>query len=399
MPSVSVIVPTHNRAAYLHRTLQSVLAQTFTDYELIVVDDGSTDDTPSVVCALADTRIHFVQQAQRERATARNEGIRQARGEFIAFLDDDDLWLPAHLERALTAFERTQVGVVYSGWRHIDVKDRVLPEAPHLPTNRGQVLLDLLFGCWFPTSAALIRHTSLERAGNFDPSLVPVEDWDLWIRTAMNGSEFDFAPEPLVLYRLHEENSTNRLEQVEVRSAALLTKSFERLDGMYHEQRAEVFARLDFRSALKLLGSGQVEPACQRFARGVRAFPPLLNEPSTYYQVICAMQPDGYKGTQQLLDLKLGREFIEQALATLFVSDSTMRTYRARSLGDAYLTLAKLHYGRREMSEARRYLKLAVQANPRLLARTKLALALSKTFVPTRTLDFIKAQRGSLSQP
>ncbi len=392
MPSVSVIIPTHNRATFLLCTLASVLRQTFADFEIIVVDDGSTDDTAARVRGLGDARIQLVQQEKQERAIARNTGIRHARGEFVAFLDDDDVWQPDFLAHTLRAFE-SHFGVVYCGWSFIDARDEPLPEAPHLPQARGAVLTDFFRGCFFPTSAALVRRACLENVGDFDPLLVPVEDWDMWLRLSLKRVEFDVVPEPLLLYRLHDQNSTNALERVESSARNLLSKTFAVLGASFADARTEAFARLDYSNAVKYFGAGQSERAAEFFARAVSAFPSLLDDVATFYQIICAMQPDGYKGTAERLDLAQGRDYVERALATCFAQDAALQSRRASAYANAYITLARLHFARREMSAARRFLRMAIQSNPHLATRVQTWSLGAKTIVPAPMLEQWKTRR------
>lgn len=393
MPRVSIIVPTHNRADFLQGTLDSVLAQTFDDFEILVVDDGSTDDTAACVRAFSDTRVQLIQQSQQERAAARNNGIEHARGEYLAFLDDDDLWQPDFLARTIDAFTSPQLGVVYGGWSFIDARSEPLPEAPHLPQIRGTGRDDFFRACFFPTSAALVRRARLDQVGAFDASLVPVEDWDLWLRMAIRGIEFNFVPAPLLRYRLHEQNSTNALERVETSARALLTKTFAALDPSFADARTQAFARWDYNCAVKRFGVGQSERGCEYFVRAVRALPSLLDEPATYYQIICAMQPDGYKGTNERLDLTQGRAYIERALVAYFAHEPSHPT-RRDALGKAYLTLARLHYARHEMSAARACLRRAMQENFSLVTRTPLWSLWFKSFLPPSVLAQRAARRA-----
>lgn len=120
MPKVSVVIPTHNRSSLLRRAIQSVLDQTYQDFEIIVVDDASTDDTEAVVKGFADERIRYVRHSEnRGEAASRNTGIRLAKGEYIAGHDDDDVWLPPKLEKQVKAFEKAspKVGVVSPDYR------------------------------------------------------------------------------------------------------------------------------------------------------------------------------------------------------------------------------------------------------------------------------------------
>lgn len=392
-PHFSVVIPTHNRAGFLSRALQSVLDQSWADFEIIVVDDGSTDDTAAMVRKCADRRVRLVQQPQGERAAARNKGIRLAQGEYIAFLDDDDLWAPTKLANSLRAFDTIKVGVVYTGWRYMDASEGLLPQAPHVPEKRGQVARDLLFDCWFPTSAAVVRRSSIERAGEFDDTLVPVEDWDLWIRIAGQGDEFNFASEPLLSYRLHEQNSTKALDRLEKSSHQMLDKAFSRVGSPHEDARDEAYARLYLNSSVRYLGCREIDAASRLFTRAVNTLPSLLEELPVYYQVICAMQPDGYKGTQERLDLALGHRYIERVLADSFSGNPELETHRRSAYGMAYMVLGRLYYGLGRMAEARAFFQKAVRANPALLGGLQVPVQWAKAAIPAKVVDLAKSHR------
>lgn len=202
MPRVSVVVPSHNRARLLRRTLQSILAQRFTDLEVILVDDGSTDDTPALT-ARADPRVVVIRNREPSGVSAaRNRGIAAARGEWIAFCDDDDLWSPDKLSHQLAAAERAGTGWAYSGDVNIDDELRILTGGP--PRDPQDVVA--LLPRWNPIASGgsnvIVRSDILARVGGFDPSLRRTEDWDLWIRIARTGPPA-CVREPLVAYRFH----------------------------------------------------------------------------------------------------------------------------------------------------------------------------------------------------
>jgi len=194
MPAVSVIVPTHNRSSLLRRAIDSVRRQTFSDFEVVVVDDASTDDTAAVVRGYGDSRIRYIKLTGNGGvASARNAGIAAAAGDFIALLDDDDEWLPEKLQRQLELFHRGggAVGAVYSGYREIDqATSEVIAE--RLPSLRGQIFEQLLFAGYFtPTSTIVVRAECFRRLGGFDASFRYGEDYDMWLRVAREYG-FDF---------------------------------------------------------------------------------------------------------------------------------------------------------------------------------------------------------------
>ena len=201
-PTVTVIIPTHNRSALLERAIGSVLRQTFTDLEVIVVDDASTDATREAVSRVSDPRLSYVRHpANLHVSAARNTGVARARGRYVAFLDDDDEWLPEKLERQVEVIERSspRVAGVYTGALSLHRTDGSAGYTIR-PAFRGDILAELLKdNCIGPTSTVLLRRECLDDVGPFDVTLKYGEDYDLWIRLA-SRYDFECIPEPLVRY-------------------------------------------------------------------------------------------------------------------------------------------------------------------------------------------------------
>jgi glycosyltransferase involved in cell wall biosynthesis len=206
MTDISVVIPTRDRRELLRLALLSVRGQTAVDIEVIVVDDASADDTASVVSAFADSRLRIVRQASPGGvSTARNRGIAEASGGWVAFLDDDDLWAPDKLALQLEAATRSSRRWVYAGDVNVDDDLRVLTAFP-APTPE-QVMERLPRYNPVPSGASnvLVRADALAEAGPFDSGLKRTEDWDMWIRVARTGPPA-FVPRPLVAYRFHSAN-------------------------------------------------------------------------------------------------------------------------------------------------------------------------------------------------
>ncbi|HMM46979.1 MAG TPA: glycosyltransferase family 2 protein [Thiobacillaceae bacterium] len=184
-PSVSVIMPCYNAAAHLHTSVASVQAQTFTDWELVIVDDGSTDDSWQHLqdLAAADARIRIFRQANAGAAAARNHALRQARGDYTAFLDADDTWHPDFLQAMTAALDANpDAGIAYCGWQNIGLgPGRDDPFIPPEYENDGK-LDALLGGCRWPIHGALTRTRMIQDAGGFDENLSSCMDYDLWLR-------------------------------------------------------------------------------------------------------------------------------------------------------------------------------------------------------------------------
>ena len=207
--TISIVVPTYNSGALLKQTLDSALAQTVAPIEIIVVDDGSTDSTPDWVRAHYGDRIVVIEQRNGGVARARNTGWRAARGEWIAFLDHDDVWYPDKLER-LSSAVTPECGVVYSRWREVDKSGEPLPELSQATRQnwwkgRSGDVFGWVFSWRCPIvsmSVPIVRRELLKRIGGFDPRCVPCDDWDLWIRLA-RACKFAFLDEVTVDYRCY----------------------------------------------------------------------------------------------------------------------------------------------------------------------------------------------------
>jgi len=185
-PTVSVIIPTHNRAHLVGQSIQSVLDQTFTDLELIVVDDGSTDETETVVRGFDDARINYTYQDHTGIGAARNTGLRKAQGRYIAFLDSDDVWLPDLLEVQVPILrEHLGIGLVYAKAQAIDKHGKPMNQIRGSPQKYpGDAVKSALYGDFVCIIATLVRRECFDRVGPFDETLMAREDWDMWIRIA-----------------------------------------------------------------------------------------------------------------------------------------------------------------------------------------------------------------------
>lgn len=227
MPKVTVVIPTYNAIAYLPSTLDSVIKQTFTDFEVLIIDDGSSDDTVEWASQLVDARVRLIVQENQGVAVARNKGIANAKGEYVAFLDADDLWEPTKLEKQVKCLEENpQVGLVNTSILNIDEQGNLLG-AVDAHDVQGNVLKYIveenLILCG---SAPMVRRSCLEAVQGFDQTLMSAEDWDLWIRIAARY-EFAVVREPLVLYRQHLNSKSNNIERHLKHRLKVIDKTFE----------------------------------------------------------------------------------------------------------------------------------------------------------------------------
>jgi len=195
IPKVSIVIPAYNTATLIPDCLNSVLAQTYKDFEAIVVNDGSPD-TPELEKALAQylNRIIYIKQENKRAAGARNTAIRRARGEFLAFLDSDDIWFPEHLASQMRLFEKDpRLDMVYSDSLVIGDPKHQWKFMDRCPSH-GEATFSALVveRCQIPISTVVVRKTAIVKAGLFDESLARCDDYDMWLRTAFCGAKIAY---------------------------------------------------------------------------------------------------------------------------------------------------------------------------------------------------------------
>ena len=213
MPKVSVIIPAYNAEAFLARALRSVEAQTYGDYEVVLIDDGSTDSTARI--AQSFNRIRYIDRPHLGEAEARSRGLEEARGDLVAFLDADDEWLPKKLERQIAFMEERRSEVSYTDSYQLKSGKRIR-YSKLAPPFEGQILAPLLDE-WLEDSfilpdAVMASRATLESVGGFDckASFHSNHDYSLWLRLALADIRFDYLDEPLsVYYRGHESDSSD----------------------------------------------------------------------------------------------------------------------------------------------------------------------------------------------
>lgn len=205
MPRVSVIIPSYNCARYLGRAIDSASAQTYKDYEILVVDDGSTDDTKDVAMQYG-RKVTYLYQQNRGVSAARNHAILKANGELLAYLDADDMWYPEKLERQVAFLDvHQECGMVHSEMSVINEQDEILHLRFYEETKRsvpqGHCVQQLLMRCHIQPLTVVERRSSFDRVGGFDERLLVAEDYLHWIMIAAEGQALGYMAEPLGKYR------------------------------------------------------------------------------------------------------------------------------------------------------------------------------------------------------
>lgn len=283
MPLVSVIIPNYNYGRYVAAAIDSVLAQTYRNIEVIVVDDGSTDDSEAVLRRY-ERRIHIMRQPNRGVSAARNTGIQASRGEFIAFLDADDLWRCEKLDLQLRLFEEPHVGMVHCGVEYID--DNGQSRGSRVSDLRGHVLgrMALMRGAGLvgPGSAAVVRRECLDRVGLFDVELTNAEDWDLCRRIACHY-EVEAVPEPLVFYRMHPLGQHRSVAAFQRDMLRAVERMFsDPAAAEVHPLRRRSYGNLYVTLAGSHLYAGDWREAARWALRGVAVWPPCVGYLAAY---------------------------------------------------------------------------------------------------------------------
>ncbi len=230
-PKVSVVVTCYNYGKYVAGSLESLQNQTFSDFEVIIVDDGSTDNSEEQISPfLQDKRFRYIKQKNGGQANAKNRGIKESHGEFIAFLDADDLWLPEKLEKQILLFAHHDVGIVYSGVSCIDTESKPIfmeKGGKYLQPRRGKVITYFIYDNFIPFSSVIVRKDCFDSMGMFDESLAMGIDWDLWIRFSTKY-QFDFCDEAFLLYRIGHSGQMSKNLMERIRCADRIIDKFKR---------------------------------------------------------------------------------------------------------------------------------------------------------------------------
>jgi GT2 family glycosyltransferase len=283
-PLVSIIIPTHNRAGLVIRAVTSVLEQTSADLECIVVDDASTDGTEAAVSAIGDARLRYLKNTANAGAPAsRNRGIREARGRYVALLDDDDEWLPEKLDKQLRLFDKTPdcVGLIYSGFYYVSGESGKIISTFH-PAHKGAVYPDLLKGCILGSPTPLIKKECFEQAGGFDESLPGCQDWDMWLRIA-KVCDFEFIAEPLARHYVHGSQISADLAAKTAARVQLFEKHYNDISAYPHL----MYAHLKGLAILHCL-QGESDRGRQLLLQAVRTYP---SQVTGYIHLILSLLP------------------------------------------------------------------------------------------------------------
>lgn len=282
MTKVSVVIPAYNAMAYLPDAVQSVLMQTFTDFEVLIVNDGSSDNLVQWAKSITDKRVQLISQARQGVSVARNTGISKARGEYIAFLDADDLWQPTKLAKQVEFLDsHSLVGLVSTWVTLIDEQGKFLSAAKlcFKPNNIWQQMLEqCLISCG---SVPMVRRSCFETVGLFEPSLQFGEDWEMWTRIAARY-DFGLLEECLVSYRQHSKNASRRAQEMTPDFHKLIEKMFVSVPKTLSYLKKQAYGRSSLYIGWKSLENKDYQGARYHCQQAVAYYPQLAFSKSCF---------------------------------------------------------------------------------------------------------------------
>jgi len=290
MSTISVIVPAYNAERYILETIETVRQQIFLDFELIVINDGSTDHTLELLNTVKEPRLKIISYQNGGVSVARNRGITHANGDFIAFLDADDLWTSDKLELQLSALQQhPEAGVAYSWTHYMDEQGKYFHTGEPI-TFEGNVYADMLVNNFLASgSNPLIRRQALESTGEFDPELAPSEDWDFYLRLAARWP-FVVVPKPQILYRRATGSGSSKIEVMEKAALGVIEKAFRdaplEFQLLKNQSRANLYQFLAHLYLTRISDAGGAKQAGQKLQVAVRLYPQILLNRKTQILVI-----------------------------------------------------------------------------------------------------------------
>ena len=395
-PLVSVIIPNYNHARFLGDAIRSVLDQDYKNVEIIIVDDGSTDNSREIAGQFGE-QIHYIYQTNAGLSSARNKGIRASNGSLIGVLDADDMYELGYLCTLVAELQSNPDAYgIYCGYQFIDQENNLLPQIEARPVASELLYEVLLDGNFFvPESIFLHRHV-YEKVGLFDEALRACEDWDVWLRVTKKF-KIIHSHEILTRHRiLAGSMSTDPLRMLTARLTVLSKHVGEEPteSGLSITHRA--YGRAYLGSCVEYIQYGDGDRAYECFQKLTKVYPTLLTEVDTFYQLGCGAQPKGSMGDLSSLNVKESSLPLLAMMKKLFADSGISREMKGteRSVySTMYFSLGLLAYGARDFTEARCNFLRAVLKKFSLLLDRQLVSLWIKSLLGSKVIDGLKNVR------
>lgn len=398
-PRVSVIIPTFNHAQYIGQAITSVLDQHYVDYEIIVVDDGSMDNTHNIVAQFG-RRVNYIWQENRGLAGARNAGIRVAKGQFIALLDSDDMYEQDFLSVLVALMdEHPDVDAVYCVAQSVDANNNTMPQQIGKVVSPTKLYDTLLKGGFFPPSCLFARRYCYMADGHlFDESLRRAEDLDLWLKFAKRYTIVG-TDRVLLRYRIVPQSLSSDPGLVLQYRLSIIQRHFgettnykDKLDRLH-----DALGRSYVAAAIEYLQWEDEANALNQLLHAFKIAPELLDDISVYYELGLGNQARGRRGDLSSLNLSESARVLLDLANQISAASCIQRQLQGRRrtlYANVYLALGILHYNSRHFRAARRFLLKSLKANPRYLGDWNLLSRLVKSLFPPYAVEHFKKLRS-----
>ena len=399
-PLVSIIIPNYNHAQYVGDAIWSVLTQEYRNFEIIVVDDGSTDNSRDVITQFGD-KVQYIHQKNAGLSAARNTGIKASKGVLIGVLDADDMYESIFLSTlVVTLQENPDADGVYCGYQFVDHKNNLLPQIEARPVDHDKLYDALLDGNFFVPESIFLRRYVYDNVGLFDETLRACEDWDVWLRVT---KKYKIVHSPNILTRhriLPGSMSTDPQRMLTYRLAVLKKHVGDEPVGNGSSVAHRAYGRAYLGSCVEYLQYGNTDRAYECFQKLANIYPVLLTELDTFYQLGCGDQPKGSMGDLASLNVKRNSVPLLLMMTSLFSDSRTgkdVRLLERAASAKAYFALGMLAYGTREFRESRWFFARAVFTDFKYLFNRELTSRWVKSLMSPKLVDFLKNFRHRLA--
>lgn len=393
---VSVIIPNYNHARYLSDAIDSILAQTYSNYEILVIDDGSTDNSREVAAQYGD-KINYIYKDNAGLSAARNTGIRRSKGEFIALLDADDMYQPEFMQTLVQVLKtRKAVDGVYCGYQFYtdegepmsQIENRVFPDDQMYKTFWGA-------NYWVP-ECVIMRRKCYETAGPYDESLRALEDWDVWLRILAQHRVTGLT-DVLIRHRaLPNSMSSDPVKMNDNRFAVMKNRfgTFEQPKPEFAQDIGWIYGNAYFTGVIEYLQADDEETACDMLEKAVVCNPEIIEGDQLFYELAVGSQPKGDRGDLSQLNLVEKQATLDKFINRLFGSDllKLNQAQQGQMRGRAYFNLAKLAYAAKNNTQARKFLTKAIMTDKSFGTNSEFMGLYARTIVGPQVVNALKRE-------
>jgi glycosyltransferase involved in cell wall biosynthesis len=364
----SVIIPTYNHGKYVARAVDSVLKQTYPSYEILVVDDGSTDNTRKILAPYAG-EIEYIYQENRGLSSARNTGLTRSNGQYVQFLDADDSIFPNKLEAQVTVLEQNRsIDVVAHGYQLIDESGEILARISYPKREVG--FDDLLLENLFSPESFLFRARCFDVAGLFDENLKSCEDWDMWLRITADVGCILCHNEQLSKHSVRANSMRQHADNMCKSRLTVLEKTLglPPAKEMPRNLKQRAYFNAYLKCAWGYYTSGRTEPARESLASAVRSYPTALKDHMTYYEFIKLFEPYGHSDTVDVRKYEKVKDELYAVLDGVFLRQGPIcaaMPAREIAYSTAYFGLALRYYKFGDFAKFLEYYKEALKFAPK----------------------------------